>query len=103
MPHRFVLLDSLESLARGNLLVRFSTISCTQHLEGVPLISLVSDKLLREGWVEPIEQPVEDLVERICPIYFRISEDGRRVHREGKWRYQRMTIREKVLGRLGVI
>ena len=96
MPHRFVLLDSLDSLSRGNLLVRLSTISCTQHLEGVPLVSIVADTLVREGWVEPIE-------EYDFPIYWKISLDGERVYREGMWRYKKMTLREKVLGRIGII
>ncbi len=103
MPYRFILLDSLESLSKGNLLVRFSTISCTQHLEGVPLVSLVSDRLVRDGLVEPYQMPIYDLINHSSTIYYKLSHDGERVYREGMWRYSKMTFRDKVLGRLGII
>lgn len=79
MAWRYILFDALHSLDRGNPLIILGDFSALQHLEGVPQICLVVEKLIENQWVRPVDK---------LEIYWYITEEGKRIFEEGKsWYY----------------
>lgn len=90
MAYRFALYEALISLERGNYLVRLDDISFLYYLEGCRDVCHVTDILIENGWIEPIDDKA---------TYFTITELGRAVVREGRARYRLFPFWKKVLGR----
>lgn len=90
MPHRFILYDALKSLSRGHHLATFSETSFLQHLEGCPEVHVVTEKLIKNGWVRSIDEHEN---------FYEITEEGQRVFEEGHEQYKHFPWYKKLFGR----
>jgi hypothetical protein len=96
---RFVLYDALDSLARGNPLVKVGDMSWGCFLEGAPHVCCVFGAMLENGWISRT-----GLTPDGCPLsYYRLSEAGRAVLAEGRAWYRAMPAWRRALARIGLL
>jgi hypothetical protein len=97
MPIRFVLYDSLSSLAAGEKLVIFgdSKLSISYYLPGSPLVHMIADSIIEEGWIIQIENDCDGITHWV------LSEKGLEVYKEGRLWYRSIPRWKKILGRFG--
>lgn len=95
IPLRARMLDVLEHLSHGTLLVLVGTTAPVLWLDGYPDIGLLAGVLLSYGYVEIAGRHPEN----VNVVYFRLSSEGARKLREGRdwWRslslWQRLKVR----------
>jgi hypothetical protein len=93
---QFILYDSLSALAIGEVLVKFgnSGLSMSYFLAGSPMIYLIADDMIAEGWVKQVETEFDTMTHWI------LSEEGYRIYLEGRIWYKSLPLWKRFLGRV---
>lgn len=100
MPHRLILYDALRSMAAGNLLVKIGDMSTGMYLHNVGEVSIVFERMVREGYIAPLPEEETDNEDGSIQWYT-LTAEGRRVLDEGHAWYRSLPLWWKILGRLG--
>lgn len=97
MPHRFALLNSLTSMAKGNLLAEASDSSSSGILLlGAPDACHVFELMRQHGWIEPAGRQGK-------VTWWRISPAGRAAYEEGRQWLRSLSWMQRLLGRFGLV
>lgn len=88
MDPRFILLDALISLAKGNVLYRGGDTAYGVHLAGVPFAVLILDDLFHHGWIRPLNG---------SDFRYALTDAGRDALRDGAAWYRSLPIWRRLI------
>lgn len=97
MCYRYALYDALESLCRGNYIVSAGDSSFFMHLEGVPEIPIIFDRMKRNQWIHR-----QEITKEMSPLsYWGITPEGFKIYKMGYMWYHALPWWKRSLARTG--